>query len=133
MSDDDDDLFSYHARSSDPDTSHEAVPHNISQQAWRVLHAYRSGLALLDEHAYELVGMDGHQRCSDLRRWKFIERCGRGRTAKGKAGYLCRITPAGHAFLTAGGGEPIPMGPAPKPDANEVAFSFDYAYDDDEH
>jgi hypothetical protein len=39
MADDDDaDLFDYaHARPSDPATSHEAVPVNLSEQAWRVL------------------------------------------------------------------------------------------------
>jgi len=105
MKDDDDDLFS-HARRSDPATSHEAVPKNISAQALRVLWGYRDGDAILDHAAYTRVGMDktssrlAHQRCSDLRRAGHIERTGeRGRTPSGKAGYLCRITPTGLDYL----------------------------------
>lgn len=88
-----------HARNTDVDTSHLAVPLNITQQALYVLRAYESGLWLLDEEAYARVGWKGHQRCSDLRRYKFIERCGRKNTPFGKAAYLCRITPAGQTFL----------------------------------
>jgi len=104
----DDDLFSYaHARDSDPDTSHEAVPVNLSDQAYRVLRAYRTGLALLDNDAYRLAGMEDSraksQRCSDLRHAGLIERTGeRGQTPSGKSGHLCRITPAGQAYLAAG-------------------------------
>jgi hypothetical protein len=101
-----DDLFSYypHARGDDPDTSHEAVPVNITAQALRVLYAYRDDDAMLDHTAYRLVGLGvsrfTHQRCSDLRAANLIERTGeRGRTPSGKAGYLCRITQAGHDYL----------------------------------
>jgi hypothetical protein len=100
------DLFSYipHARASDPDTSHEAVPVHITAQALRVLRAYQDGVALLDHDAYRRAGFgpnarDG-QRCSDLRFHGLIERTGeRDFTPSGKRGYLCRITPAGRAYL----------------------------------
>jgi hypothetical protein len=94
-----------HARTSDPATSHEAIPRNISGQALRVLWSYDGGAHLLDHRAYELAGLEGHQRCSDLRATGLIERImingvlQRGRMPSGKAGYLCRITPAGRAYL----------------------------------
>jgi hypothetical protein len=89
-----------HARTSDPATSHEAIPRNISGQALRVLWSYDGGAHLLDHRAYELAGLEGHQRCSDLRATGLIERTGeRGRMPSGKAGYLCRITAAGRAYL----------------------------------
>ena len=88
-----------HARNTDPDTSHLAVPLNVTEQALFVLRAYGTGRHLLDEEAYARVGWKGHQRCSDLRRLKFIERCGRKNTPFGKAAYLCRITPAGVTYL----------------------------------
>jgi hypothetical protein len=97
--------MSLHARNSDPATSHEAVPKNITAQMRRVLRGYRDGEARLDHDAYRIVGltvdMNGaRQRCSDLRRFKLIERTGeRGKTPSGKAGYLCRITPAGLKYL----------------------------------
>ena len=96
-----DDLFSYpHARRDDPDTSHDAVPKNLTDQAKRVLHAYRDGKVLLDERAYERVGLDGHQRCSDLRAAGLIEDTGaRATTAKKKSGMLCRITQKGRDYL----------------------------------
>jgi hypothetical protein len=93
-----------HARPSDPDTSHAAVPVNITEQGVRVLQAYRDGEALLDVEAYRRAGFgptarDG-QRCSDLRHAGLIERTGgRGVTPSGKRGYLCRITAAGHDYL----------------------------------
>ena len=102
MADDDDaDLFDYaHARPSDPATSHEAVPVNLSEQAWRVLQAYKCDRPLLDHDASRLVGHDCHQRCSDLRAVGFIERTGeRAMTPSRKAGYVCRITPAGWSYL----------------------------------
>jgi hypothetical protein len=99
------DLFTWsHARASDPATSHEAVPVNITEQARRILCSYRDDDALLDFDAYRLAGFgpyarDG-QRCSDLRRAGFIERIGeRAQTPSGKFGHLCRITPAGHDYL----------------------------------
>jgi hypothetical protein len=100
------DLFDYmHSRPTDPLTSHEAAAAiNITAQALRILRAYRSGAALLDHDAYFHAGFppnarDG-QRCSDLRKAGFIERTGgRDRTPSGRAGYLCRITPAGLAYL----------------------------------
>lgn len=104
------DLFDWaHARSSDPATSHEAATSiNITAQALRVLRAYHEhDRALLDHDAYRLVGLDddgkraAHQRCSDLRRLKLIERTGdRATTPLGKSGYVCRITAAGRSFLT---------------------------------
>jgi hypothetical protein len=105
MVDDDLDLFGYeHARRSDPPTSHEAVPKNITAQALRILLSYRTGRPLLDVDAYELAGFsptarDG-QRCSDLRYSGFIRRTGeRAKTPSGKSGYLCQITLAGLAYL----------------------------------
>ena len=72
-----------HARATDPDTSHAAVPFNITEQALRVLWAYAHGDQLIDHDAYQLVGLDNgerfaHQRCSDLRRWDMIVRTGKG-------------------------------------------------------
>jgi hypothetical protein len=101
-------LFSYrpHARSSDPSTSHEAIPENITAQALRVLRSYRTRRPLLDVDAYELAGYgpnarDG-QRCGDLRRYGLIRRTGeRATTPSGKKGHLCQITEAGLAFLRA--------------------------------
>ena len=95
-----DDPPNIHARNTDPDTSHLAVPLNVTEQSLFVLRAYKTGLHLLDEEAYARVGWKGHQRCTDLRRLKFIERCGRKNTPFGKAAYLCRITPAGLTYLT---------------------------------
>ena len=103
----DDPLYGWsHARNSDPATSHAAVPRNITAQAFRVLHAYASGEAMLDHTAYRLVGLDddgnrlAHQRCTDLRTAKFIERTGkRGITPSGNKGDLCRITQRGLNYL----------------------------------
>ena|SRR6187431_3278055 len=96
---DDHDPPNIHARNTDPDTSHLAVPLNVTEQSLFVLHAYATGLHLLDEEAYARVGWKGHQRCTDLRRLQFIERCGRKNTPFNKAAYLCRITPAGLTYL----------------------------------
>ena len=97
-----------HARDTDPDTSHDAIPNNITEQALRVLAGYRNGDAILDHIAYARVGMDthlarlAHQRCSDLRHAGFIERIGqRAPTPSGKFGHLCRITDAGREYLDA--------------------------------
>jgi hypothetical protein len=104
--DDDLDLFSYlpHARASDPETSHEAVPVHITAQALRILRSYWDGDALLDHQAYVMAGMGSarakSQRCSDLRHLGLIERTGeRALTPSGATGYLCRITDAGRKFL----------------------------------
>lgn len=95
-----------HARNTDPDTSHDAIPDNLSAQALRVLAGYRFGDAILDHIAYARVGMDthlarlAHQRCSDLRRAGYIERIGqRAPTPSGKFGHLCQITAAGREYL----------------------------------
>jgi hypothetical protein len=106
------DLFAWaHARASDPATSHAAAASiDITGQALRVLVAYHEHpRALLDHDAYRLVGLDdsgkraAHQRCSDLRRLKLIERTGdRAMTPMGKSGYVCRITALGRRFLTGG-------------------------------
>jgi hypothetical protein len=97
--------FNYpHARASDPATSHEAVPINITEQAFLILLAYSRSRPLLDHDAYRMAGFgpnarDG-QRCSDLRRAGLIERTGkRALTPSGKPGHLCRITVAGHNYL----------------------------------
>lgn len=93
-----------HARNTDPATSHEAIPDNLTMQALVILRAYRNGKPMIDHDAYALAGFgpnarDG-QRCSDLRQHGYIERTGeRGLTPSGKAGYLCRITDAGLAYL----------------------------------
>ena len=97
-----------HARPTDPDTSHRAVPVNITDQAWKILQVYKSGRELLDHDAYELAGYgpnarDG-QRCSDLREAGLIARTGnRGITPSGKAGHLCRITEDGKNYIASGG------------------------------
>ncbi|HEU4687327.1 MAG TPA: DEAD/DEAH box helicase [Vicinamibacterales bacterium] len=111
------DYFSTHARSSDPDTSYEAIPVNVTLQGFIVLQSYRSGQALLDHDAYQRAGFgpnarDG-QRCSDLRQAGYIERTGeRAKTPSGKSGYLCRITPRGLAYLESGDRHDTPP-PAP--------------------
>lgn len=93
-----------HARASDPDTSHDAVPADITRQARLVLQSYKCGTPLLDHDAYARAGFgpnarDG-QRCSDLRQAGLIKRTGeRATTPSGKKGYLCRITAAGLAYL----------------------------------
>lgn len=98
--------MSSHARDSDPDTSHAAVPKHITEQALIILFAYRGGDPLLDVDAYRLAGFgptarDG-QRCSDLRSAGLIERTGvKALTPSRKSGYLCRITPLGQDYLVA--------------------------------
>src|SRR5436190_19909144 len=93
-----------HARPTDPSTSHEAIPKNITAQALRILDSYKTGRPLLDVDAYALAGFgptarDG-QRCSDLRKVGFIRRTGeRAKTPSGKNGCLCRITSAGLSYL----------------------------------
>jgi hypothetical protein len=89
----------WHSRGTDPDTSHDAVPDDITAQARKVLPAYLDGSLLLDIEAYAKVGMVGHQRCSDLRRWGLIERVDKKRMPSGKLGYTCRITETGRLFL----------------------------------
>lgn len=99
------DLFDYaHARRGDADTSHEAVPVNITAQARRVLHSYRCNRPLTDHDAYRLAGFAPgritHQRCSDLRFRGMIELTGeRGITPSGKSARLSRITTAGWSYL----------------------------------
>ncbi len=95
------DLFDYpHARTDDVDTSHEAVPVNLTKQARAVLFAYSDGKHWIDEDAYARVGLVGHQRCSDLRREGLIERTGvKGRTKAGKKSHICRITEAGLKYI----------------------------------
>ena len=102
---------SFHARSTDPATSHEAIPRNLAAQCYRVLRGYRDGVARTDHDAYHLVGMTegvngARQRCTDLRHAGYIVRAHdedgyllRGRTPSGKTGYLCHITPDGRAYL----------------------------------
>ena len=99
-----------HARNTDPDTSHAAIPDNVTAQGLIVLRAYRGGALLTDHDAYRLAGFgpnarDG-QRCSDLRREGYIERSGlRGITPSGKSGHLCRITISGRDYLKRNGGD----------------------------
>jgi hypothetical protein len=94
-----------HARSTDPDTSHAAVPTNLTAQALKVLSSYYFSVEpLLDYDAYRMAGFgpnarDG-QRCSDLRRTGMIERTGqKARTPSNKWGYLCVITRAGISYF----------------------------------
>ena len=108
-----------HARPTDPDTSHRAVP-DISAQAWRVLQAYKTGREMLDHEAYALVGMGEkrftHQRCSDLREAGLIARTGaKGITPSGKPAHLCRITLEGRYFITSGGKTTHPIQGAKMP------------------
>jgi len=97
-----------HARPTDPNTSHAAIPPNITDQAWKILQVYKNGRELLDHDAYEQAGYgpnarDG-QRCSDLRAAGLIARTGnRGITPSGKAGHLCRITEEGKNYIASGG------------------------------
>jgi hypothetical protein len=95
-----------HARTGDPATSHEAADAvDIAGQARQVLRVYLNGNAYTDHDAYRLAGLTvaingARQRCTDLRHAGLIERTGdRGATPSGRAGYLCRITPKGRAFL----------------------------------
>lgn len=95
----------YHARSTDPETSHEAVPKNLSGQAFDVLKAYRNGRPMTDMDAYVLAGFErgrlAHQRCSDLRRRKFIKWVDGdlGTSPSGKSAKISKITDAGLAYL----------------------------------
>jgi len=101
------DMNDEHARTTDPSTSHAAIPDNLAEQALTVLRAYANGWALIDHDAYMHAGFspnarDG-QRCSDLRRWGMIERTGeRGRTPSGKSAHRCRITAKGLRYLKDG-------------------------------
>lgn len=92
-----------HARSTDPDTSHAAIPRNLSRQARRVLRVYRNGSELLDHDAYLLAGFEpcnrNGQRCSDLRKRDYIERTDKALTPSNKFGYRCRITEVGEIYL----------------------------------
>src|SRR5262245_60195074 len=99
MSDTDGPFGGFHSRLTDPDTSYMPIPEKLTEQALKVLRSYQGGVALLDIEAYARARMVGHQRCSDLRRAKFIERCGRRLMPSRKAAYTCRITQAGVAFL----------------------------------
>lgn len=89
-----------HARNTDPATSHEAVPHNITYLMLVALRTYRHGNAMIDHDACRLCNRDIHQRCSDLRHRDYIRRDGtRGTTPSGKSAYKCRITALGRAYL----------------------------------
>jgi len=112
MGDDDDDYGrnypNIHARNSDPDTSHEAVPDaaTITRQCTQVLRVYRAyNRPMTDHDAYRLAGLivalnGARQRCTDLRHLKMIRRTGdRGPTPSGKSGYLCEITDKGREYL----------------------------------
>lgn len=96
----------YHARLTDPETSHEAVPKNLSGQALQVLKAYRDvGRPMTDMDAYEHAGFErgrlAHQRCSDLRRREFIKWTGGlGTSPSRNSAKLSEITAAGLAYLT---------------------------------
>lgn len=100
---DQDDFFGgprEHAQKNAVDTSIDAVAKiDITKQATKILWAYADGAALLDEEAYRRHGMDGHQRCSDLRAKGLIERVDKKITRHGDPGYRCRITDLGRAFL----------------------------------
>jgi hypothetical protein len=99
------DLFTSHARGTDPLTSHEAAASiSIRAQALQVLRSYWNDRELIDHAAYRLAGFPSgrtsHQRCSDLRAAGFIERTGgRGQTPSGRSAYLCRITEQGRKYL----------------------------------
>ena len=99
-----------HARSTDPETSHEAVPVNITAQCLLVLRVYAEYRKPMTDHeATRLAGLAAgtRQRCSDLRHAGFIERLEeKGRTPSGKWGYLCRITPEGLNYLAGVTSEP---------------------------
>ena len=111
MTKDDEDERKPHARRTDPDTSHEAVPsprvmHRQSIQLLREAYG-PADRPLLDHEAYDrsvyknLPKMrgKGHQRCSDLRAAGFIAVVDRARMPSGKSGRRCVITAAGRAFL----------------------------------
>jgi hypothetical protein len=109
MQDDEPPFFSFkssytHARASDPDTSHEAVPARLAEHAFIMLGAYRNGNPLIDLEAFAIVGeRAARQRCSDLRKWKLIERTGhKGVTPCGKSAHLCKITDLGLLYLKQG-------------------------------
>lgn len=89
-----------HARNTDPATSHEAVPGNITDQMFLALRAYRGGNSMTDHDACRICNRDIHQRCSDLRMIGFIVPTGeRGITPYGKSAQKCRITEAGRMFI----------------------------------
>lgn len=93
-----------HARAADPATSREAAQRvNITEQAARILDAYRAG-PVIDEAAYARArfppeARDG-QRCSDLRQAGLIARTGeRAKTSSGRKAYVCALTEAGREAL----------------------------------
>ena len=95
-----------HARRYDPDTSKETARRiAYPSQAAKVLRAYAvTGRELTDHDAYRLVGFPpgrtSHQRCSDLRDWKFIEPTGnRALSPSRNSARTCRITELGVRFL----------------------------------
>lgn len=102
------DELNSHARSTDPDTSHEAAASiNITDQAKVILKSYWPGLPLLDIDAYSMAGFPPHardgQRCSDLRHKGLITRIGRkAKTPSGRYGHLCAITDIGREYLESG-------------------------------
>lgn len=98
------------ARSTDPETSHDAAATvNVTEQARRILVAYADGDELLDTEAYDRAGFPTtgarSQRCSDLLAAHLIEATGTRERSSGRRGRTCRITPTGRAVLAAAGDE----------------------------
>jgi hypothetical protein len=91
-----------HARLTDPDTSHDAVPskENMTRQMLRVLRVYASGEHLLDHDIEARLPGGWHQRCTNLRKpIKYIARDGKALSPSGKPSYLCVITEEGRDLL----------------------------------
>lgn len=93
-----------HARSSDPETSHDAARRASYGDRFRVLGSYSRGAALTDHEAYQAAGLDwrgSRQRCSDLRALGWIAPTGETRsTPSGRSAAVCAITPAGRDAWT---------------------------------
>jgi hypothetical protein len=99
----------YRTRGGDPDTSFTAAASvDVSASALKVLRIYGRPTVdtILDYDAYQLaftnLASGIGARCADLRRNGLIERTGeKAKTPSGRAGYLCRITEKGRAYLRA--------------------------------
>lgn len=97
----DDEFGGPHARRTDPDTSHTAVPKKLGKQAIKILWSYADGSVLLPYQAYERAGFENGirnnrgQRVSDLYQHDYIERVERRLSQNGNPAWAHRITAKG--------------------------------------
>lgn len=97
-------LFAPAARTSDPETSHNAARHvqpRRGSQAMRLLQAYADWGSMSDEMATRKAGLvNGWKRCSDLRNAGYIKPTGELVTSSmGAQVQVCGITDLGMSRL----------------------------------